>query len=135
MKPTGDVTSGLVARLYHLMIDRLNGTDLTWAVYPIVILFTGAYIIPNLYNLIGRWGQAPMIVVTYLFMVISFTLVPVGFVYLALKKVRLKFKLSVLSVIGMILIVVFSRGLIEYLSQGHSLLDIFNIGFDHWTFP
>ena len=116
-------------------IKRLNGINLTWIIYPIVIFLTGVYIIPNLYKLIIEWNRPPMIVLTLIFYVIAFTLIPIGFVYLALEKVRLKFKLSVLSVIGIILILVFSHGLIEYFFQGHSLLDILTIGFDHWTFP
>lgn len=117
------------------LIDRLNKIDLTKIVYPIIILITGLYIIPNLYKLASEWNRPPMIVATFIVYVIVFTLVPIGFAYLALKKVKLEFKFSFLSVIGIILIIVFSRGLIEYLSQGHSLLEILNIGADHWLFP
>ena len=96
---------------------KINGTDLSKIIYSIIIFLTGVYIIPNLYKLATEWDRAPMIVATFLVYVVVFTLVPISFVYLALKKVKLEFKFSFLSVIGIILIVIFSHGLIEYLFQ------------------
>lgn len=114
-----------------LDISRLNNIDLTKIIYPITIFLTGFYIIANLYRLPTEWNWAPpMIAYT-----IAWTLVPIGFAYLALKRVRLKFKWSVLSVIGIILIVVFSLEAIGSF-PGAQLSDIFLTGiWDHTFFP
>lgn len=113
-------------------LKKLNGTDLTWIVHPIIILATGLYALINLYNFIsGNQPAAPMLIIV----AIAFALVTVGFIYLAVKKIRLTFKLSFLSVVGMILIIVFVRGIIEYLMGGHSFSEFLHIGSDHWLFP
>lgn len=113
-------------------IKRLNGINLTWIVYPITILTTGIYALINFYNFVTKnQPAAPMLIILAIF----FALVTVGFIYLALKKIRLNFKLSFLSVVGMILIIVFVRGIIEYISGGHSFSDFLHIGSDHWLFP
>lgn len=113
-------------------IKRLNGINLTWIVYPIAILATGLYALINLYNFVTRNQPAtPMLII----LAIAFALVTAGFIYLATKKIRLNFKLSFLSVVGMILIIVFVRGIIEYIFRGHSFSDFLLIGSDHWLFP
>jgi multidrug transporter EmrE-like cation transporter len=109
-------------------ISRLNNTDLTKIVYPITIFITGGYALMNLYTFVtGKRPTAPMLIIV----AIAFALITVGFVYLALKKVRLKFKWSVLSVIGIILIVVFSREAMDI----HRLDFFLTPGWDHTFFP
>jgi len=111
-----------------LDIKKLNGIDLTWIVYPIVILITGAYALMNLYVFVtGKQPAAPMLIIV----AISFALITVGFIYLASKKVRLNFKLSFLSVIGIILLVVFIRESMDV----HSLDFFLTPGWDHTFFP
>lgn len=109
-------------------IKRLNGVNLTWIVYPITILITGAHALMNLYVFVtGKQPAAPMLIIV----AISFALITVGFIYLASKKVRLNFKWSFLSVIGMILIVVFVRESMDV----HSLSFFLTPGWDHTFFP
>jgi len=116
----------------RLDISRLNNTDLTKIVYPITILITGLYIIPNLYKLATEWNWGP----TYVLYTTIFTLIPAFFICLALKKMRLKFKWSVLSVIGIILIIVFSIEAREHFYPGAQLLNFFlTSGWDHTFFP
>lgn len=109
-------------------LQKLNEIDLTWIVYPIAILITGAYALTNLYTFVtGKQSNALMPIIV----AISFALITVGFIYLVLKKVRLNFKLSFLSVIGMILIVVFIRESMDI----HRLDFFLTQGWDHTFFP
>jgi len=80
-------------------LKKRDGTDLTKVVYPIVIFLTGWYIVANVYRLLLGM-EDPVYVVVW-------ALVPVAFVYLAVKGVKLKFRWSVLSVVGIIMILVF----------------------------
>ena len=77
---------------------ELDGLDLSRVVYPMAIAFTGWYIVANVYRLATEWNWAPLMIVY----TIAWALVPVGFVYITLKGVRLRFKSSILSIIGMI---------------------------------
>ncbi len=111
---------------------RLNNIDLSKIVYPIVILITSLYTLSNLYKLATEWNWALM----YILYTIIFALIPAFFIYLALKKIRLKFRWSVLSVIGIILIVVFSIEAKDYFYPGAQLLNVFLTGgWDHTFFP
>jgi multidrug transporter EmrE-like cation transporter len=111
---------------------KLNSIDLTKIVYPITILITGLYIIPTLYKLATEWDWGP----AYILYTTIFTLIPVFFICLALKKVRLKFKWSVLSVIGIILIIVFSIEAKGHFYPGVQFLNFFlTSGWDHTFFP
>ncbi len=111
---------------------RLNEINLTWVIYPIAILTTGVYALINLYNFVAKkQPAAPMLII----LAIIFALVTVGFIYLALKKIRLNFKLSFLSVVGIILIIVFTHGIVDYFLGGHSFSEFLHIGSDHWLFP
>lgn len=115
-------------------LKKWDGTDLTKVVYPIVIFITGWYIVANVYRLLfGEWvGQTEMVIYT-----IVWTLLPIGFTYLALKGVKLKFRLSVLAVIGIILIAAFALSVyLETMSPYFDLVNFFLTGqWDHFLFP
>jgi len=115
-------------------LKKWNGTDLTKVVYPIIIFLTGWYIVANVYRLLfGEWvGQGGMVIYT-----IVWALLPIGFAYLALKGVKLKFRWSFLSVIGIILIAAFALSVcLEITSQYFDLANFFLTGqWDHFFFP
>ncbi len=113
-------------------IRKLNGGDLSKVIYPIIILLTGLYIIPNVYRLFTEWNWGPI----YILYTAAFTLIPIGFIYLALKKVKLEFKWSFLSVVGIILIIIFIHEVTEQYYPGAQLLSFFlTEGWDHISFP
>ncbi len=114
-------------------LKKFNNTDLTKIIYPIVIFLTGWYSIVNLYRIPTTWQwNPPMIIYS-----IAWALVPAAFVYIALRGVRLKFKWSVLSVVGIIIIVVFTHEAILLFMDTHiPLSQIFLTGqWDHTFFP
>lgn len=108
-------------------LKKWNGTDLTKVVYPIVIFLTGWYIVANVYRFSELGPIYPVI----------WTLVPVAFAYLAIKGVKLKFRWSVLSVIGIILIAAFALSVcLEIASPHFDLANFFLTGqWDHFFFP
>jgi hypothetical protein len=112
---------------------ELDGLDLSKVIYPMAITFTGWYIVANLYRISTQWNWAPLMIVY----TIAFTLVPIGFVYIALKGVRLRFKLSILSIIGMIMVAVFVQEAISTFQDPNlTFSDIFLTGqWDHTFFP
>lgn len=115
-----------------LNLKTMDSIELTWIVYPITILATGVYVLLNLYNFIaGNQPVAPMLIIHSLI----FALIPISFIYLAIKKIKLYFKLSFLSVIGIILISIFTYGIIEYILGNHSFTEFLFIGSDHWLYP
>ena len=112
-------------------LKKWNGIDLTKIVYPIIIILTGWYIVTNIYNIFTEWNLG------MLGYIIAFTLVPIGFIYLAFKKIKLRFRWSILSVIGIILIVVFLYdAILLFLGPDLKLSEIFLTGqWDHTFFP
>lgn len=84
--------------------SRLNNIDLTKIVYPISFFLAAVDVILVFYSsTTWEWTTG---IVGY---IIAWTLIPLGFAYLFFKRVRLKFRLSVLSVAGMIVIIVFAH--------------------------
>jgi len=84
--------------------SRLNDIDLTKIVYPISFFLAAVDVILVFYSsTTWEWTTG---IVGY---IIAWTLIPLGFAYLFFKRVRLKFRLSVLSVAGMIVIIVFAH--------------------------
>lgn len=116
-------------------LDKLDNIDLTWIVYPLAILLTGVCILPSTNQMMIGWERNLIIGLTYTYYMVSFTLIPIGFVYLALKKVKLESKLSLLAVVGMIMIIIFTHSLIDYFLGGHSFSEFLSVGMDHWLFP
>jgi hypothetical protein len=110
-------------------LKKRDGTDLTKVVYPIVIFLTGWYIVANVYRLLLGM-EDPVYVVVW-------ALVPVAFVYLAVKGVKLKFRWSVLSVVGIIMILVFGfSAFFEVVSPYFDLASFFLTGlWDHFLWP
>lgn len=106
---------------------KLNGIDLTWIVYPITILITVLYTAAIFYRLPTELSKDS----SYMLYTGVMTLIPIFFICLALKKIKLKFKWSVLSVIGMILIAVFIREVMEI----HGLDFFLTQGWDHAFYP
>ena len=84
--------------------SRLNDIDLTKIVYPISFFLAAVDVILVFYSsTTWEWTTG---IVGY---IIAWTLIPLGFAYLFFKGVRLKFRLSILSVAGMIVIIVFAH--------------------------
>lgn len=110
-------------------LKKWNGTNLTKVVYPIIIFLTGWYIVANVYRLLS--GEVDPIYT------VIWALIPIAFAYLAIKGVKLKFRWSVLSVIGIILIAVFALSVcLEIASPYFDLADFFLTGqWDHFLFP
>lgn len=113
-------------------LKKWNGTDLTKVVYPIVILLTGWYIVANVYRLLS--GKFPLTMIPY---TVIWGMLPIGFTYLAIKGVKLKFRWSVLSVIGIIIIAAFAlSAYLEIASPYFDLHNFFLTGqWDHFFFP
>lgn len=114
-------------------MKNLEGTDLSILIYPITIILTGLYLIANISRLFGEWNlDMGMVLYT-----ISFTLIPISFIYLSLKRYKLKFRYSILSIIGVILIIVFLyEGIGLFLDPDITLKHILLTGqWDHTFFP
>jgi multidrug transporter EmrE-like cation transporter len=118
----------LKMRLIETLRDW-NGTDLTKVAYPIIIFITGWYIVANLYNLF--LGEGDPVYVTV------WTLVPVAFLYLAVRGIRLKFRWSALSAIGFIMILAFTSFVfLEAISPYFDLPSFLLSGlWDHFLWP
>jgi len=114
-----------------IFLKKFNGKDLTKIIYPIIIFLTGWYIVANAYRLFTGW---PLYMIPY---IIIWALLPMGFAYLAIKGVKLKFRWSVLSVIGIILVVAFVLSVcLEIASPYFNLSNFFLTGqWDHFFFP
>ena len=97
--------------------QKRKGADLSKIVYPTVILITGWYAVVNIYQIFTRQGDIVYTVV--------WALVPIAFVYLLLTGTKLKFRWSILSLIGMIM-----AGLFAFFV----LLEIFSPHFDRKAF-
>jgi hypothetical protein len=110
-------------------LGELNGTDLTKVVYPVVIFITGWYIVANVYSLF--LGEGDPVYVTV------WTLVPVAFLYLAVKGIKLEFRLSALSVIGFVMILAFTSFVfLEAISPYFDLPSFLLTGlWDHFLWP
>lgn len=113
------------------ILKKWNGTDLTKVVYPIVILLTGWYIIANVCRF---FTERSLTTIPY---IVIWSLVPVAFVYLAIKNIKLKFRWSVLSIIGIIMILVFALSVcLEITSPYFNLANFFLTGqWDHFFWP
>jgi len=109
--------------------------NLTWVVYPLIISFTGWYTLTSIYRIIyvPSWNPG----VDVLVYTLTWSTVPLAFSYAALKKVKLEFKWTALSVVGMILSTYFLIVAIsEFLTPVLSPSDIFFTGiWDHTYFP
>ncbi len=110
-------------------IKKWNDTNLTRIVYPIVIFITGWYVVANVYGLL--FGQEDLVYV------VVWTLVPAAFVYLAVKGVKLKFRWSFLSAIGIAMILAFALSTcLEIVSPYFDLASFFLTGlWDHFLWP
>jgi len=110
-------------------LKKWNGSDLTRGVYPVVIFVTGWYIVANVYRLM--LGQEDIVYV------VVWALVPLAFVYLAAKDVKLRFRWSVLSVVGIIMILAFAIfTCLEIASPYFDLASFFLSGlWDHFLWP
>ncbi len=109
--------------------------DLTKIVYPIIISLTGWYILASIYRIIyvPDWNPGAG-VIEY---VVIWSTVPVAFSYAVIRKVKLEFKWTVLSAVGMILATYFLVVAIsEFFNPTISLHGIFFTGiWDHTYFP
>ena len=76
--------------------------DLTKIVYPIILFLTWWYILAGIYRIVyvPSWSGGGANAVAY---TILWATIPISFSYAAIRRVKLEFKWSVLSVIGMIL--------------------------------
>jgi hypothetical protein len=109
--------------------------NLTWIVYPLIISFTGWYTFTSIYRIIfvPSWNPGPDVLVY----ILVWSTIPLAFSYAAIKKVKLEFRWTALSVVGMILALYFLIVAIsEFLDPVLSLNDILFTGiWDHTFFP
>ena len=116
-----------------ISLKKLDNTDISKIAYPLIIFLTGWYIVANFYRLATIWSWFPVMI----FYTTAWMLVTIGFIYLYYKKIRLIFRWSLLSIIGIILIIVFTLDAVFLIIDPYiQIEDILLTGqWDHTFFP
>ena len=121
----------LAGRRFRRQKRSLN---LTRVVYPLIISLTGWYIFTSIYNMVHvpNWSQGPDVLVH-----LPMSTISLAFSYAAIKKVKLEFKWTALSVAGMVLAAYFLVvAIAEFFNPVISKYNLFFSGiWDHTFFP